>query len=62
MYIGLIEIPFEIIIGKNNFMSMGCAAGLSAWFQNVRAPFLMTFLGSGAFVGGIGMYMNKGND
>ena len=62
LYIGLIELPLEIIVGKQNFMTMFVSAGLAAWFQNIRAPFLITFVGSGAFVGGIGLYMNKGND
>jgi hypothetical protein len=52
----------EIIVGKQNWMTMFCSAGLAAWFQNIRAPFLVTFAGSGAFVGGIGLYMHKGND
>jgi len=62
LYIGLIEIPLEIILGRQNFMSMGAAAGLAAWLQNVRAPFLATFIGTGGFVGCIGLYMHKGND
>jgi len=62
LYIGLIEIPLEIILGRQNFMSMGAAAGAAAWLQNIRAPFLATFLGTGGFVGCIGLYMHKGND
>ena len=62
LYIGLIDIPLEILVGRQNFMTMGASAGLAAWFQNVRAPFLPTFLGSGAFVGCIGLFMNRGDD
>jgi len=62
LYIGLLEVPMEIIIGKQNWMSMGVSAGLAAWFQNIRAPFAHTFLGSGLFVGGIGLYMNRGTN
>ena len=40
LYIGLIESALEIIIGKQNFMSMGFAGGMAAWLQNIRAPFL----------------------
>jgi len=43
-------------------MSMGAAAGMAAWLQNVRAPFLATFGGTAGFVGCIGLYMHKGND
>ena len=41
---------------------MGASAGMAAWLQNIKAPFLPTFIGSGMFVGGIGLYMNMGND
>lgn len=43
-------------------MTMFFSAGMAAWLQNVRAPFWPTFLGSGAFVGGIGLYMHCGQD
>ena len=43
-------------------MSMGAACGMAAWLQNIRAPFIPTFAGSGLFVGGIGLYMNMGQD
>ena len=52
----------EILVGKQNFMTMGASAGMAAWLQNIRAPFIPTFLGSGMFVGGIGLYMNMGAD
>ena len=41
---------------------MGYSAGMAAWLQNIKAPFVPTFFGSGMFVGGIGLYMNKGKD
>ena len=41
---------------------MGASAGMAAWLQNIRAPFFATFMGTGGFVCGIGLYMNKGND
>ena len=62
LYIGLLEVPMEIIVGKQNFMTMGASAGMAAWLQNIRAPFIATFFGTGAFVGGIGLYMHKGSD
>jgi len=52
----------ELIVGKQNCLTMGGSAGMAAWLQNVRAPFLPTFLGSGAFVGLIGVFMNRGLD
>ena len=62
LYIGLIEIPLELVMGKPNWMSGAFAGGMAAWLQNVRGPFIPTFMGSGAFIGCIQMYMNKGND
>ena len=62
LYIGLIELPMELIVGKQNCLTMGSSAGMAAYLQNVKAPFWPTFLGSGAFVGAIGVFMNRGND
>ena len=62
LYIGLIDIPMEMIIGKQNWMSSFFAGGMAAWLQNVKSPFIATFVGSGAFIGGITCFMNKGND
>ena len=31
LYIGLIEIPLEILIGKQNWMSMLFSGGMAAW-------------------------------
>uniref|UniRef100_A0A7S3CM59 Uncharacterized protein n=1 Tax=Strombidium rassoulzadegani TaxID=1082188 RepID=A0A7S3CM59_9SPIT len=62
LYIGLIEVPMEIIVGKPNFLTIGFAGGMAAWLQNIRAPFIATFLGSGGFIGGISLYMNRGSD
>ena len=41
---------------------MGASAGMAGWLQNIRAPFITTMLGTGGFVGCIGLYMNRGND
>jgi hypothetical protein len=43
------------------FFSGGLAAVLSNPRTTMSASF-MTFLSSGAFIGLIGLYMNKGND
>ena len=32
LYIGLVEIPLEIIVGRQNFLTMGFSAGMAAWF------------------------------
>jgi hypothetical protein len=31
LYIGLIEIPLEIMYGRQNCMTMGASAGMAAW-------------------------------
>ena len=62
LYIGLIDIPIEIVIGRMNFMTTGFSVGMAAFLQNIKAPFAPTFWGSAGFVGLISLYMNKGND
>jgi hypothetical protein len=43
------------------FVSGGFAACLQNRYTGF-APFLSTFLGSGCFIGGLGLYMHKGED
>ena len=62
LYIGLIDIPLEIVVGKQNWLTMAFGAGMAGWLQHIRSPFIPTFMGTGAFVGCIGLYMNKGED
>ena len=65
LYIGLLEIPLELIIGRLNtpvvFFSGGLAAALQVRYTTF-GTFLSTFMGSGVFIGGIGLYMHAGHD
>lgn len=64
-FIGLIEIPIELVVGRVNALGVFVSGGLAACLQNRYtgfAPFLSTFLGSGCFIGGLGLYMHKGED
>ena len=66
LYISLIELPIELIMGRVNaggiFFSGGAAAVLVEPRIGTPMQMLRRFLGSGLFIGGIGTYMNKGND
>lgn len=65
MFIGLIELPIELIIGRVNaagiFISGGGAAMMMARYTGF-ANALTTFMGSGLFIGGLGLFMHKGQD
>jgi hypothetical protein len=65
MYIGLLELPLELIIGKLSmpviFFSGGMAAVLQVSFPGYSTA-LWTFCSTGCFIGGLGMYMNSGKD
>ena len=74
-YISLLEIPLELAFGKISTPAVVVSGGLAAVLLNPRdlkynfrgpnphlGPLFMRFLSSGAFIGMIGMYMNKGND
>ena len=66
LYISLIELPLELVLGKVNspciFISGGAAAVLCEPRFGTPAAMMTRFLGSGLFIGGIGLYMHKGND
>ena len=52
-------------MGKVNTPAIFFSGGMAAVLCNPRGTaksMFSTFLGSGAFIGLIGMYMNKGND
>ena len=65
LYISLIELPLELVLGRVNapaiFFSGGAAAVMCDPRGSARAMF-SKFLGSGAFIGLLGLYMNKGSD
>jgi len=65
MFIGFIELPIELIVGRVNaggvFFSGGMAAVLMARYTGFANAFT-TFMGSGLFIGGLGLYMQKGHD
>ena len=65
MFIGLIELPIELIVGRVNaggiFISGGGAAMMMARYTGV-ANAVTTFMGSGLFIGGLGLFMHKGQD
>jgi hypothetical protein len=66
LYISLIEIPIEMVVGKLNAPAMFVSGGLAAVFLSHGGSSLgskfFTFLSSGSFIGAIGLYMNKGSD
>ena len=65
LYIGLLELPLEIILGRLNtpaiFVSGGLAAVLQQRYKGFGTAF-SAFIGSGMFIGGLGMFLNKGKD
>ena len=65
LYISLLELPMEIVIGKLNgpaiFWSGGMAAVLQTRYTGLGNAF-SAFLGSGIFIGGLGLVMNRGKD
>ena len=65
LYISLIEVPLELINGRVNapaiFLSGGGAAVLQTRYGGPWATFT-SFMGSGVFIGGLGLYMHAGND
>ena len=65
LYISLCELPLELIIGKVNTPAIFIAGGLAAAFQNRWIGIgssLNNFMGSGMFIGALGLYMHKGHD
>lgn len=64
-YIGLIEIPLEIAFGKIStpvvFFSGGAAAILAHPGGTPRS-WIPRFISSGGFIGGLGLFMNRGHD
>ena len=65
LYISLLEIPMELIFGRVNapaiFLSGGGAAVLQTRYTGPAAA-VSSFLGSGLFIGGLGLYMHSGHD
>jgi hypothetical protein len=64
-FIAIIEIPMEMIIGKQSvpvsFVCCGLAGALQTKYIGPR-PFFMSFLQTGAFISMLQLYMMKGND
>ena len=59
------EIPLELLVGKLNAPVVFVSGGMAAAMQNrfiSPAGFFKTFLGSGCFIGGLGLYMHAGHD
>ena len=65
LFISLLEIPLEIVNGRVNapviFFSGGMAAVLQQRYKGFGNAF-SAFLGSGLFIGCLGLFMNKGKD
>ena len=65
LYISLLELPLEIILGRLNtpviFFSGGMAACLQVRYTGF-ANFASAFMGSGLFIGGLGLFMHRGKD
>ena len=64
-YISLVEMPLEIFLGKVSFAVAFVSGGLAAILMDRRCTWgamPMKFLSSGMFIGGIGLYMNRGQD
>ncbi len=64
-YISILEVPLELIIGRINTPAVFVSGGLSACLCDPHGPLKShfgKFLGSGVFIGLIGLYMNRGND
>ena len=65
LYISLLELPLEIVVGKLNTPAIFVSGGLAACFQQRYKGFgnaVTAFAGSGLFIGAIGLFMNKGKD
>lgn len=65
MYIALVEMPLEIISGRLNAPTVFLSGGLAAVFQTRIRSFgsaFSSFMGSGLFIGSIGLYMHRGHD
>lgn len=64
-FIAVIEIPMEMIIGKQSvpvsFVCCGLAGALQTKYMGPR-PFFMSFLQTGAMISMLQLYMMKGND
>ena len=65
LYISLLELPLEIVLGKLNFPVIFFSGGMAAVLQQRYTGFgnaLSGFIGSGVFIGGLGLVMNRGKD
>ena len=65
LYIGLFELGVEVVTGRVNTAGAFVAGGLAGALQgrySGAANFMTAFMGSGALIGGIGLYMHKGLD
>lgn len=64
-YIALMEIPLEIALGKISTPVVFVSGGGAAVLMDPRGPLgsqIPKFISSGAFIGGLGMFINRGND
>ena len=65
LYISLIEIPLELVLGRVNapaiFFSGGMAAVLQTRYVGMGSAFSQ-FMGSGCMIGGLGLFMHSGKD
>ena len=64
-YISIIEIPLELALGRITTPAVFFSGGMAAVLLEYRGTFaskLSRFWSSGAFIGLLGLYMNKGND
>lgn len=65
LYIALAEIPLEMTIGKMGVPTLFVSGGLAACFQMRwmgMATFMQTFLSSGAMIGTLSMFVQRGHD
>lgn len=64
-YISLLELPLEIVLGRLNTPAIFVSGGLAAVFQTRykgMGSVASAFIGSGVFIGALGLFMNKGKD
>ena len=65
LYISLIEIRLEIVWGRLNSPAIFISGGLAAVLQTRYTGFanaFSAFMGSGIFIGAIGLFMHRGKD
>lgn len=61
----MFELPIELVVGRVNALGVFFSGGMAAVLQTRYIGFpqaFTTFMGSGCFIGALGLYMHKGHD